>query len=666
MLKRILITGFLWIMICVLGLAQSLEDSVYVLKPVEVSAGQIFKKEDAGMKESRVDSMALMQKVNLSLSDILAENTPVFIKNYGRGALSTASFRGTAASHTQVNWNGMNINTPMSGMVDFSLIPVYIIDDLALKHGSASIADHNGGLGGSVNISNKADWKNRTSAKYMQGIGSYGTLDEFLQVAIGNRKFQSKTRMYHNYSKNDFTFVNRGIATIDPISGEVTHPTETNKNADFKRYGLLQEFYFRPDNNNLLTVRWWFQDADRTVPQATSYEGPDNSNRNNRKDRDNKIMLDWKHYGDRSKVTLRSGYSGKQIDYTLINTIPGMGSMPAIFSTSHQNSFLNSAGYNFEFDESFSFNTTLDFNHHEVVSEDTVLQSGYQKQRNELSWMVSVRKSFADQLNLNLILRQELTDAELLPLVPYLGFDFRIFKNRELLLKGNVARNYHVPSLNDLYWQPGGNPDLLPEEGISMELGLEFSTDAGQHHLKTELTVFHSDIDNWIIWMPSYKGYWEPRNIRRVLSSGIELNATLSGKIGKAGYKFSGTYALTRSVNHGDPLVWGDESYGKQLPYIPAHSGNLAATATWQSFYLTWQHNAYSERFTTSSNDVSQRNRLYPYFMNDLVFGKRFLWHKADLNVELKVYNLFNEKYHSVLYRPMPGRNYMLMLMLNI
>jgi outer membrane receptor protein involved in Fe transport len=36
------------------------------------------------------------------------------------------------------------------------------------------------------------------------------------------------------------------------------------------------------------------------------------------------------------------------------------------------------------------------------------------------------------------------------------------------------------------------------------------------------------------------------------------------------------------------------------------------------------------------------------------------------LVVEFKVNNLFNESYHSVLNRPMPGRNYNLVLLLKI
>ena len=62
------------------------------------------------------------------------------------------------------------------------------------------------------------------------------------------------------------------------------------------------------------------------------------------------------------------------------------------------------------------------------------------------------------------MLRQDLVDGQLVPLIPYLGFDFRLVEGVDLLLKGNVTKNYHQPTLNDLYWQPGGNPNLMPKK----------------------------------------------------------------------------------------------------------------------------------------------------------------------------------------------------------
>ena len=72
------------------------------------------------------------------------------------------------------------------------------------------------------------------------------------------------------------------------------------------------------------------------------------------------------------------------------------------------------------------------------------------------------------------MMRQEYVDGDFTPIVPFFGFDFRLVKEKDLILKGNIARNFHMPTLNDLYWLPGGNPDLLHGEGFSFELGLAY------------------------------------------------------------------------------------------------------------------------------------------------------------------------------------------------
>ena len=647
-------------------MGQGITDTVFHIEGVSIEAEKLFVKEAAGMKLSHVDSLVLQNKISLSLSDLLSENTSVFIKTHGRGALATASFRGSSPSHTQVSWNGININSPMAGMVDFSLIPVYIIDMLNLKHGSASLADRSGGIGGSININNQAEWNKKPSVAYMQGIGSYSTFDEFLQIGFGNKKIQSKTRLYHNYSENDYTFVNRGIAIIDPVTGEITNPIDSNDHAAYLRYGLLQEIYYKPGNKHLISLKYWGQYADRTIPRPTSYEGPDNSNLNSQEDRDHRFVADWKYYNDKGKFMLRSGYADKKLDYNQMNQVPGLGLIPAIWSESRQQSLFNTLSYAGEITGGFSWEGSLDVNYHQVESVDTVSGAGYEGSRNELSAMVAVSKSFKDRLNLNLMLRQEWVDGDRIPFIPYFGMDIRLIEGVDLLLKGNIARNYHLPTLNDLYWQPGGNPGLLPEEGFTVEGGIAFQQKYSNSLLSTELTIYRSQIDNWIIWIPSYRGFWEPRNIRSVLSKGLEYNIQLKGFISEFNYEVSATYGYTSAVNQGDPLVWSDESYEKQLVYIPLHSGNLMMHLGWNNLFFTYQYNAYSERFTTSSNDVTRRDRLYPYFMNDISAGSIFRLKKVDFSLEVKVYNLLNESYHTILYRPMPGRNYQLILKVRI
>lgn len=645
--------------------AQNKKDTIKI-SSIQVSANRIFSIDNAGMKSDFVDTLILQQKINSTLSDVLSENTSVFIKNHGRGALATASFRGTAASHTQVSWNGININSPMAGMVDFSLIPVFLIDEMKLNFGGSSLAENNGGLGGSINLTNSPDWNQKFAIKLIQGVGSYHTYEDYFQIDAGIKNIKSKTRLYFNYSKNDFSFINRGIANLDTATGEFYNPLDTNDNADYKIYGFLQEFYFKANNNNIFSLKYWGQNAYRTIPRATSYEGPDNTNRNIQTDFDNKIVLDWKHYSTKSKLVFLTGFSVKNLTYELKNNIVGFGFVPVIYSDSRQNSYFNKVSYTYNSNDDFLIDAGINADFHNVETQDTVNKTGYIQNRTEISAFLSFKKNFWNKLNFNLLARQSIFDYKFAPITPFAGFDFKPFTNQQFVFKGNVSRNYHLPSLNDLYWQPGGNPDLLPETGISYELGAEYFKILQNVQFTLEITAYKSDIKNWIIWLPSYKGYWEPNNISSVLSKGVEISSALSGNFSEFHYNFSGSYAYTSSINLGDVDIWGEDAYGKQLVYVPLHSGNFMANFTFKGFYVTYQHNSYSERYTTSTNDITKRDWLYPYFMNDLFLGKTFNFNKLQLNTSLKIYNLFNETYHSILYRPMPKRNFMVTFLVRI
>jgi outer membrane cobalamin receptor len=619
--------------------AQVLCDSVHELPSVSVHATRIFSSETAGVKETIVDSIIFIQKVNLSLSDILSENTPVFIKNHGRGALATASFRGTAASHTRVSWNGLSINSPMAGMTDFSLIPVFIIDNITLQHGNASISEGSGGLGGNINISNRPDWNNRLKLSFQQGIGSYRTFDEYLTTGVGNTKLQWNSRYYHNYSLNNYTFLNRWI--VHREDDKWVHPTDTNRNASWKRYGHLQELYWQPVKNQFVSLKWWSQWADRSIPRITSFEGPENASINNQTDTDHRVVADWNIYIPGGKVLFRSGFSRKDLDYYLKNYISGMGYAPAVYSVSRQNSWNNHISASHAINEKLFLQTSLDLNQHDVVSIDSVSTLGYNRQRNEYSGYMQMRYSPVSFANLRFMLRQDYIDNQLLGLQPFAGFDLKLPFNKEVVLKANIARNYNQPSLNELYWQPGGNPDLLPEKGFTIESGIHFLDQPGDNFkLEASATAFRADINNWILWLPNLKGYWEPINISRVLSQGLESHAGMTYIINEIQLRLQATYALNRTTSN-----------GTQLAYIPLHSGNLFLHFSYKGNSVGWQHNSYSKRFTPTGWH-------YPYYMNDVSLDRSFKIGNSEWSAGMRILNVFNETYHSILYRPMPGRNF--------
>ncbi len=641
-----------------LATAGGIKDSIIELPAVEVR--DIRQHRLAGMNQMGVDSLVIAGKRHLSMAQILSDHTPVFVKEYGRGALATAAFRGTSPSHTGLNWNGVPVLNPMSGMSDLSLIPAFIIDHVSLLYGNASVADQSGGLGGSIQMRNQPDWNNRFGLNYTQGLGSFRTFEEYMNLAAGNARLQFRLRFYHKQSENNYPFLNRSRVFSD---GEnLVHPIDTLINANYRQFGFLQEVYYRSGGRSIFSFKWWSQWNDRGLPHVVSYEGPDNALLSNQEDADHHLVGSWFRYMDNGRLHVRSAYSDKKLDYVVQNRIGDNHYMPLIFSESTQYRMLQHISYQLDVSQNFLMDQSLDVNYNRVANRDSVMNTGYEKDRLVYAYVLGLQKSFQDRLDLNLILRQEWTNHERDPVVPFFGLDFRPIQSGDLILHANVARNFRRASLNELYWQPGGNPDLMPEEGVAMEVGLRYATGIRNFDILGDISLYHADIKNWIIWIPAYHGFWEPMNINRVRSRGIELSLRLDGHFYGFDVFMMGGYAYTPSRNFGDPLVWGDESYGKQLVYIPLNSGNMMFRLSRNNWNFSWHYKAYSERFTTTANNITHRDRLYPYFMNDLSISKQVNPGRLQITAELKVNNLFDEAYHTVLYRPMPGRHYMLLL----
>ena len=593
---------------------------------------------------------------------MLAAHTSLFIKSEGRGALATASFRGTDASHTQVYWNGMSIQSPMLGQVDFSQIPVFLMDKIVLHPGASSVVDGSGGLGGSIQLVSRPDWIQKIEVSGMAAFGSFRTFNNYLGVKAGNSYFQTNTRIYYNRSKNDFPFYNKNIADIDPKTGEYIYPRQRNENADYLLDGVLQEFALRLRKRYLIRLNYWFQNGDRALPRLNTYEGDDHANLSRQKQQTHRATAQMTRFGEKGRFDVLLGLQAEEMTYQVQNQVGGRGYYDAVYSVSKFFGSYNKLKYSYQWNKKTLLKAAYQFNFVHVDTYDSVDRTGYDQYQRRHALLVSWQQFFGNRFSTLVLIRKERVNNTLLPFIPYFGFQWALDKKAGLELHGNITNDYRYPSLNDLYWQPGGNSELKPEEGLASELGIGWQPKLKPVKLETGLTFFYNDITNWILWSPSPLGYWSPENVQHVISRGLEVKMSLNFSVRRFRFFLKANYAFTRSTNESNTGEWGENSRGKQIPYVPVHSGNFTGDVRWKGFYLTWVNTSYSERFTTSTNDLTLRDRLYPYFMNDLYVGKDFLLKKGTFGVQLKVYNLFNEDYRSVLGRPMPGRNYLLML----
>jgi iron complex outermembrane receptor protein len=226
--------------------------------------------------------------------------------------------------------------------------------------------------------------------------------------------------------------------------------------------------------------------------------------------------------------------------------------------------------------------------------------------------------------------------------------------------KASVSRNFRFPTLNDLYFLPGGNPNLRKESGWTYDAGLSFAVGKkGVYSLSGSANWFESFIKDWIIWLPTTKGFFSPDNIKDVHAYGVEMKANLDVVLAKEWQLgLNGTFSWTPSINCGEPRTPADQSVGKQLPYVPEYSSSVTGRLAWRRWTFMYKWCYYSERFTMSSNDISLTGKLPKYYMSNISLEKVLALKWADLSLKGTINNLFDEEYLSVLSRPMPGINF--------
>ena len=627
---------------------------------------------EIGTQQTKFDSVVLKENIALSMADILTFNSSIFVKSYGRATLSTVSFRGTSPSHTQVTWNGMRINNPMLGMTDFSMIPSYFIDDASLLHGTSSVNETGGGLGGAVKMSSKPAQNKGFGLQFIQGIGSFKTFDEFLRLTYGNDHWQVSTRAVFSTSPNDYKYRNHDKKEniYDEnmnIVGQY-YPVERNRSGSYRDFHLLQEVYYNTGKGDCLGLNAWYINSNRELPMLTTDYGDDMSFDNRQREQTFRGILSWDHIRSNWKVSAKAGYIYSWVAYDYKRDV-GNGIMAHMTrSRSKINTVYGQADGEYSLGKKWLFTASLAAHQHFVESRDKniILQQGnkgivgYRKARIELSGSASIKWRPIDRLGLSVVVREEMYGKEWTPIIPAFFVDGVLSKVGNITAKASVSRNFRFPTLNDLYFLPGGNPNLRKESGWSYDAGVSFAVGKkGIYTLKGSATWFDSYIHDWILWLPTTKGFFSPKNIKDVHAYGVELKADLNVALTKEWQlTLDGTYSWTPSINHGEPISAADQSVGKQLPYVPKHSATVTGRISWRKWSFLYKWCYYSERFTMSSNDISLTGKLPNYFMSNISLEKILSFRWADLSLKGTINNLFNEEYLSVLSRPMPGINF--------
>jgi len=601
------------------------------LQGVEVFSSKAEK--TAGYKVFKIDSSQISTYESGDLAELISFNTTIFVKSYGQGSLATSSIRGASATHTQVIWNGVNINSPMPGQADFSQVPVFFADKAKIYYGPGSMFQTSGGLGGSIVLGTGINWQNRLNVQLSQRFASFETLNSSARVDVGNAKFQSSTRLFYTQSENNYSYSDIAASRENP-------PEEARTNAAYRQSGLLQELAWKAGVKTILWAKIWLQNNLREIPPNMLVNVPEGNEKS--KERLARGIVGMDHFFPKASLKVQTGMLYSFLNYQ--NEISQIDDDNTVTSS------VSSVNYNFHGIENLVLSANFAYDHHRAQSDN---YSGI-KYRNEAALSAGANYVLNNRVFFNLLIRQELIDGNPAPFTPSFGMSFNPIVACGFLLKANVARNFKAPSLNDLYWSPGGNPDLQNETGFSYEAGLMYSKVFSLVDFSAEATWFHNDIDNWIMWQPdSVFSYWTPSNLKNVLSKGLELSISVNGDIGKLEWNYSLQYAYTSAQNV-EAVSDNDESVGEQLIYVPENAVNQIVRLEMWGAKINYVLNYTGIRYTASDN-----SRYLPAFTTqDILLSKSLSVKKNIFNLQFAVNNFMDTQYQVIAWQPMPGRNY--------
>jgi iron complex outermembrane receptor protein len=612
------------------------EDTIRISEVV--ISGRKVNSAEPGYKIISADSALLRYYNKGTLAEMMSGYLPVMVKTYGMGGSATPSFRGTGASQTLVVWNGLKIDHPMLGQGDLSLYPAGMTDAVDLLFGSASMPVYSGASGGIISMETKPVWKKSTEIEFDPSMGSFGRYSGLLNVRTGNSNFHSSTRVFKQAAENNFKYINR-VSGPEPFS-------DYRENSQFSQNGVLQELYYR-HSGKTLSGRVWYNSTLRNLASSLLVSSAGEGEK--QKDESLRVMIDFENDLHPSDYYIKGAMMMNRLNYD--------NRIASVHSRNYSETWVLQSGFKGKFTSKTEYQIAINEEFNRVISNNYESD----KSRNSINASFLLRTVNTGRISGSLLFREILDRNKFLIPDFSAGLEYKLSESNQHNIKANFSRSSRVPSLNDLFWSPGGNSDLKNEYAFVYELGYKMMKNIGDAiDLNLEVTGFKNHINDMIQWTPGTFNYWTAANIKNVSTGGIETSAEFVYRVDPVVFRFYAGYYYTRATN--EKVESEKEVHRDQLIYVPVHKANAFIHAGWKELSFIWKSDFTGKRYITADN----KGFLPSYFINSCSAGIKHPTSFGFLGLNIDVENIFNIEYQTIPYYPLPGRYWDLRLFIQL
>ncbi|MBC6401530.1 MAG: TonB-dependent receptor [Ekhidna sp.] len=584
-----------------------------------------------GLDEVSIDPAILSNAEGSTFAELARRNGFQEFRAYGTSGLTLPSLRGTGSSHTALLWNGINLQSPLNGSADLSLLTINSTDQINIVKGGGTVQFGSGAIGGAIQVTDVSDYEKGLSILTSQEVGSFGNYYTKYGLQFSNERWALESAYFQRSLDNDYTYHN--LHTFQ-------QEKEVRENSALAQSGITGQLEYRLNEANVAGIRVWIQSNDYEIPSPVFSTAVIST----QLDETNRYMAYWTLGKPDHSVSFKTAYLTHLTDYENETTSRA--------SSSEFISWVNKLEY-----ESYSKeNIHLIFGANHRYDETNSNTHAGSPIRNTYSaygsYFIAVSK-----FNLNLGARQEVYDDVLSPFLPTIGISYGVLPH--IKIKGSASRNYRVPTFNDLYWSGAGgegNPDLTAESSYNAEFGIIYDKPS---KVKFRATVYRYDVDDWIQWRPNESSSWTPDNIKNVVSKGLDSRLELT-------IHQSSNLTLRSQLSHLWSVVTNKEvrelgnqkEIGKQLTYTPKHSGAavLLIDSELANAVVTWNH--VGEQFTEGEN--FKVRALAPYSVLNISLNRNIDIVNHEISLRCSMNNLLDKQYENRRGYPMYGRNFLI------
>jgi len=211
------------------------------------------------------------------------------------------------------------------------------------------------------------------------------------------------------------------------------------------------------------------------------------------------------------------------------------------------------------------------------------------------------------------------------------------------IIEYSIATGFRSPSFNDMYWNPGGNPDLKSELSWyhTFKVSNHFSNNSFN---KIYLYLSDRHSDQLIQWVPIDDTYfvWEPRNIAKSRRSNATIGLQYQIKVIPIRVSGHYTYQVTKDIDLDQPLLYAP----KNIAFIGLQYINKNLSIGLQTHYTDERVIAYGD-----PNEV-----LEGYLLTNAALQYNFNILSHLLSLSLEINNILNKEYVVMNGYPEPGR----------